>query len=802
VWIALLLSGVHAGACADPVMSTAVAPPAAMAAAEVLEPGDGEAWLAVQLDPREPAQNFLALKRGGRWLVRGEDLRRWRLRLPETEPLMRGEDAWYPLDAMPGLAYSVDAATQTMSMDIPAGLYDPSLVAERPDYLDPTPSPPGGFLNYDVAAERRDGQTHTNALLEMGAFKASGSLLGTFLAGEWQDGLRLKRLDTTWTQDRPAARTSLRLGDAISGTTGWARSVRFGGVQWATNFDTQPTLVTYPQPGIAGEAALPSTVDLYINDALRSRQEVPAGPFTLQDLPVMTGQGEMSLVVRDVLGRERVISAPYYASPRLLRAGLHDYSYEMGFVRRDYGLSSNGYGRFLAVGTHRLGLSDRLTGEAHAELQRDQQTFGLGGVMLWPGAGVVNASLAASHGDGGDGGLVALGFQRQARVLSFGGNLQFASRRFRQLGLGSVRRWQGGSAGPGGYAPDQDASYEEVDRQVPRVSSQLFVSLATRGQGSFGLSHVRQDYRDEADIELFSANYSIGIGNLGFLSAALLRTLAPRMETSLSLLFTLPLGDRRTASIGTRREGGDQQATVRLQRNLPTGSGYGYRLLAAVGEPSRGEAGVSMQNDVGTYSLEAARYAGKDGVRASARGGVVALDGSAYLSRHVDDSFAVVKLPGYPDVRVYADNRLVARTDEDGNALLPGLRPYQKNPVRIEQADLPMDAEIDAIALDAIPYGRSGVLLAFPIRRSRGATLTILLEDGRPLPAGAEVHVAGQAQGFPVGQRGQAYLTGLSEHNRLAVTWRGQHCVFDATLPLSGDALPDMGRFLCIGVVP
>ena len=63
-----------------------------------------------------------------------------------------------------------------------------------------------------------------------------------------------------------------------------------------------------------------------------------------------------------------MITQSYYASPRLLRAGLHDYSIEAGAVRENFGLAGNDYGRPLVVGTERYGFSDSLTGEIHAEL--------------------------------------------------------------------------------------------------------------------------------------------------------------------------------------------------------------------------------------------------------------------------------------------------------------------------------------------------------------------------------------------------------------------------------------------------
>ena len=135
---------------------------------------------------------------------------------------------------------------------------------------------------------------------------------------------------------------------------------------------------------MSGEAALPSTVDLYVDNALRMRRQVPSGPFSIQDLPVSTGQGEARLVVRDILGREQIITQPFYTTSRLLKQGLQDYSYELGFVRRNFGIDSNNYGRFIAVGTHRFGLTEQFTGEVHGELLGNQQTVGLGGVMMLP----------------------------------------------------------------------------------------------------------------------------------------------------------------------------------------------------------------------------------------------------------------------------------------------------------------------------------------------------------------------------------------------------------------------------------
>ena len=101
--------------------------------------------------------------------------------------------------------------------------------------------------------------------------------------------------------------------------------------------------------------------------------------------------------------------------------------------------------------------------------------------------------------------------------------------------------------------------------------------------------------------------------------------------------------------------------------------------------------------------------------------------GDTFLSRTIDQGFGVVQVPGYANVQVYADNQPVAVTNDKGNALVPRLRPYEDNSIRIEQADLPLDAEIDTLQLKAVPFRRSGVEVIFPVRRSLGALLIMLL---------------------------------------------------------------------------
>jgi len=99
-----------------------------------------------------------------------------------------------------------------------------------------------------------------------------------------------------------------------------------------------------------------------------------------------------------------------------------------------------------------------------------------------------------------------------------------------------------------------------------------------------------------------------------------------------------------------------------------------------------------------------------------------------------------------------------------------------------------------------VPFFRSGLLIDFPVRRSHGGTLHIRLDDGGPMPSGAIVRVAGRDEEFPVALNGEAYLTGLEDHNHLRETWKGRSCELDVDFPRTSDPLPALGTFVCHGV--
>jgi outer membrane usher protein len=741
-----------------------------------------EHLLLVDVNRQQLEQGVLVLTdKSGTLYLWSQDLQRWRLRLPAASTAIEYQgEKYFPLSALSGVSHAYDPKELTLMIEVRAEAFENSRLTTRYDTLPPPVRPgPGGFVNYDLFVSRSPDMTQRSGLFELGYFNRYGVGTSNLLIDRLGSQAKVTRLDTTWTIDNPEKLRTLRLGDAINAPGSWGRSVQFGGVQWGTNFGTQPGYVTFPQHSAVGQAVLPSTVDVFINNALVSRQNVPPGPFSISNLPVVSGAGEVQLVVRDVMGREQIITRPFYASQALLREGLKNYSVEFGFVRENFGINSNDYGSWLGSGTYRRGMSDNFTGEVHAEAMPGQLTTGIGGDTLMPKIGTLSSYLVGSHGKSGNGSMALLGIERQAQPWSLGARTQVASRGFAQVG-------QAPSLPP------------------PIHSSSLNLSYAAGRAGSVGFAYVWQNNRDQDDLRIATLSYSVSLGKIGTFSISALRNLTGEKSTTLFALLSFPLSASTNLSVSSQSvrggSGNHEEFTTTLQSNLPMGAGYGYRLQARSDKST--EAALLLQNNVGTYTLEAAQNQGATSSRMSVSGGVAILGGDAFWSRRIDQSFAVARIPDYPNVRILTDNQPAGRTDADGNALIPRLRAYDINVISVDQRDVPMNAKIGSLKVEAVPYFHSGIDVVFPIKLSHAATFTIHLEDGTPLPVSASVQEIGKPAIYPVGYDGEVYVMDLGPSTKLRASWNDQSCEFDVQFKPSADPLPDLGIFICKGVTP
>lgn len=586
------------------------------------------------------------------------------------------------------------------------------------------------------------------------------------------------RLESTFVRDDPVKLRSLRVGDSLLAPGMLGVGARFGGVQLATNFNTQPNLVTFPLPQLSGEALLNSEVDLFVNGQPALSDQVGPGPFRFDNIPVSTGGGQVQMVTRDLTGREQVVTTDFYVSQRMLRQGLSEYSYSVGSLRRDYGVESNDYGNAVLAGFHRYGYTDSVTLEGQGQASGEVQRIGGGLSYSGPRIGVASAGLALSHADeSGAGYELMLAHEYRNRRFRVSGTLRYSSDDHRQI---------------------------NANRNGIRVETQsaLGGGWVFNRFGSLSATVARRTYHNSGSTDLASASYSKTFRRGPTFLAYATRFKGDDTDFTIGLTVIQAFGNRRSASADLVRRDSGTRMMVESRQSLPTGPGLGYRMAGGSDDGENlWEGGLALNTRTGRYSASADHDERGTVWRASAAGAAAWIGGMPFLTREVRDAFAVVKVNGFEGVNVFLENQPIGRTDSSGRVLIPGLRPFEQNRVRIEMEDLPLNARIDDVEKIVTPYAGAGALTDFPVSEGRDALLRLLLPDGQPAVQGGYVIVNEQGLRHPVGIDGAVYLREIEDGDRAVMRFRDQRCAFTVRLDGHDGPVPDLGDVVCDGEV-
>lgn len=769
---------------------------AGLAGAQTLPPaaGMGAAERILPLDVvvnGSPSGTWPLLDRLGLLYAPRDALAEWRMQVHDSAQAItfRGTE-YLPLDGLPGYSAKVNFGNQSIELNFSPQAFSATRLSTEVNKK-PVLSPvlPSVFLNYDLnyattAARGAPAAKDLGLLTEVGVSNSWGVLTSSHIGRNLTGNTTLEaprgwlRLETTFTKDLPESNRTLWLGDASTRAGMWGRSVYFGGVRLSSNFALTPGFISQPTPVLTGVSSAPSTVELYVNDVLRQVSSVPTGPFAIDNFPTLTGGGDARLVVRDLLGRETVITQSFFTSSQLLAHGLSDWSLEAGRLRLDLGTASAHYGEGFTSGTWRYGLNNTLTLEGRGEATRNNKVLGMGLVTGLPLQFLGKAAWVASRESRlGAGSQWLLGLERQTLRTSMYLQAQGASVHFRQLG--------------------QDVSSLPTKLQVAGN-----FSYTTENMGSFGYGFASLSRFDSTRVSTVSANYSVRVGERSSLSVSASRAVVGVAGTSVGAVLVVPLEKNVVTSASLTHRGGQQEFTATASQNPGLDENLGWRALVGRQQgAARAEGGLYYTGRYGRLSGDVSGSSSQTALRLGAAGGLVWADRHLFATRRVDDSFAVAEVAGYGGVGIGLGSNVLTHTNAAGIALIPRMMAYQNNSIRIDPRELPVSAEIDSIEQTVVPAWRSGVKVVFPVRSGRAALVKLVFDDGEPAPAGAVVRIEGDTQAFYVARRGEAFVTGLQPSNRLLLSWNNQQCRFGVTLPAeSPDEIVRLGPLPCQGV--
>lgn len=675
------------------------------------------------------------------------------------------------VDSLPSMHVAYDSGSQQLLIDIPNDWLPKQTInayTER-DAVDINSS--SGFLmNYNLYASRTDNRKNRGILSlyseqrifnPLGIFSNQGVYNYSFNQQRDRENEYI-RYETNWRYNDESNMVQYMAGDVVSDSLPWTGSVRVGGIKISRNFSVRPDLITYPLAQFAGQAAIPSAVEVYINNYKNAEALVDPGPFTINSMPYVNGAGEATVITTDMQGRQVSVSVPFYVTSDLLREGLVDFSTSIGVIRQDYALNSFSYGELAANGIIRYGLTNWLTLEGRAEGGNDLVVGGVGSAIRLAQLGVLSGSYSHSKA-------------KQAAFEIKEGEDPLAERMVGQqgsLGYTYDGRWFSINARRLIRSRDYgDLSNYKAHYGLSRRSDQLTGSLNLGQFGNIGAGYFSIQNHELERTQLVNFSYSKSLWRNMSFYAAMNREIGGD-GYSAQMTFSIPLNSSHNASFSAFRD---------VQRNwvyqtsynhtVPSNGGWGWDLSYADGnakDTSYKQAGVIWktpyaQSRVGVYGEKDYTYWGE------LSGSMVVMDNQFYATNTVSDSFVLVSTNGYSDIPVRYENQLIGRTNQFGYLLIPSVISYYAGNYEIDTLNLNYDVEVlESRKRTAVRKG-SGYVMAFSIERVVAVSTRLFDETGNVIPAGSLVHLNDLKTPQYVGIGGALYLNNVRKNNAIRV---------------------------------
>lgn|GEM_PF-810116 len=655
------------------------------------------------------------------------------------------------LGRIPGLKYTIDDQAQAVALQAAPELLPKRTLGPEPrGYAQPDRAAWGAAMDYAVNIQGKAGWAGGQARV----FGPVGVLSHGFITMATPRGVSYRRLETNLVLDDYARGRSLTIGDFVS-TSPSGRTVRAAGLRLASDAGLRPDLFSQPLIDIPGEAASPSTVELFVDGARRYRTTVDPGRFDLRAPPTVNSRGELALVVTDALGRQTVTTRPFYTSSDLLRPGALDYALDAGWLREGYSTSDDRYREAFAAVSVRRGMTNALTLDGHAEATGRFRAAGGGMTAALAHEILMSAAFDVSDTAAGTGTRLRVSARREAALFGLWATYERRSGGFRELG----RR--------AGDTPGEDL--------------QVGGSVRDDRLGGFSISHTRRRVQDTR-YALTTAAWSSQLGRLNlFASATLARDRYGGRTASIG--FVAPLGARGGLASGGFDSGGGGRVNAQWAQPPPDDQGLGWR---ANGERSlrggqmRGEGEVRYLTPAGEAALGVAADGRGASLRAYASGSVIWLGGRARVARTSGEGLALVET-GEPDVQLMVENRPSGRTGPDGSLLLVNLPAQAQTRIGIAAETVDLSATYATDEAVVRPHRRGAVRVSLPVRHVANAQAQIFDARGDPLPVGSTVRLNGRPAGV-VGFDSWIYLEDLRTENVIEIDLAEGVCQLRITL--------------------
>ncbi|MEC6037215.1 fimbria/pilus outer membrane usher protein [Acinetobacter nosocomialis] len=749
-----------------------------------------------------PSEDLFSLKQSkdGKLYIRSGDLKTLRVKMDEHIP----DSQWVCINELKGIQFKYLENEQSLNLQVPSSMltgYSVELSGQQTTSSGLLKMKPlnAAILNYSLYHTI----TNDESIFSGSAEGIFNSALGNFSSGVLYNGSnetsysheKWVRLESKWQYVDPEKVRIYTLGDFVSNSSDWGSSVRLAGFQWSSAYTQRGDIVTSALPQFSGSAALPSTLDLYVNQQKIYSGLVPSGPFDIKQLPFISGN-EVTLVTTDATGQQSITKKPYYFSSKILAKGINEFSVDVGVPRYNYGLYSNDYDdATFASGAIRYGYSNSLTLSGGAEASTDGlSNVGTGFAKNLFGVGVINADLAASQYKDENGYSALVGLEgRISKNISFNTSYRKVFDNYFDLARVSQIRYL--KENQITSEPQNYLSYSALADEIIRAGINYNFYA---GYGVYvGYNQIK--YSDNS-YKLLSANLSGSLNkNWGFYSSAYTDY---ENHKDYGIYFALRYTPSTRTNAITSVSSDSGRLTYRQEvfvLSEPKINSFGWGGYVERDQ----DAHTNNASIYGSYRARAAYLTGRynrigdnDQVALSATGSLVAAAGRIFAANEIGDGYAVVTNAG-PQSQIINGGINLGTTDKSGRFLIPSLMPYRENHIYLDPSYLPLNWNVKSTDQKTVVGYRQGTLVDFGAHQVISGLVRIVDKNNTPLLPGYSVRINGQ-QDAVVGYDGEVFVPNLLRQNKLEVDLLDHgSCQVNFTYNSNQYSTKKLGPYIC-----
>ncbi|MEL4012838.1 fimbria/pilus outer membrane usher protein [Dryocola clanedunensis] len=702
------------------------------------------------------------------------------------------------LAAIPSASYEFLFNTQKLLISIPQAALSP----KARGYMPPERWDEGinaALLNYSFSGDQTSGSDSGDTDSQYANLRP-GLNLGAWRLRNYttwnRDSNGQDRWDTVYTYAQRniiSLKSQMTLGDSSSPADVFD-SVPFRGGQLASDDEMLPDSLKGYAPVVRGIARTNAQVTIRQNGYIIYQSYVAPGAFEITDMFPTGGSGDLDVTIKEADGSEQHSVVPFASLPVLQREGRLKYSLTGGQYRSyDGSVDKTPF----AQGTGIYGLPHGFTlyGGVQESSHYQSLAAGVGKNMGDIGAFSTDVTQAwSTPQDMAKRNGQSWRIRYSKNFVDSGTNFAIAGYRYSTAGYYSLQEVLDS------YGDSSALQERRRNRMELTVSQTLGAAF-----GALSLSAIKEDYWSQnKSMESYSAGYnnswkgvSWGMNYTWSKNSTASGTGSSGKMYDKDQVFALnvsvPLdkfmaGTWANYNMSSSKQGSTSHMVgmngVALQNNaLSWGVQEGY---ATKGQGNTGNLNADYK---GTYGEVNAGYGyNKDSQRVNygVSGGILAHEDGVTFSQPLGETIGLVKAPGAKGVSVQSQQGV--KTDWRGYTVATSLTPYRENSLTLDTQTLPDDVELDLTTQTVVPTRGAVVRAEYKANIGARALITIRQANGEAVPFGATVKFAdnGSAEGFIVGDGGQAYITGLPPQTTLKVEWGegvGEQCVLPVSLP-------------------